>query len=160
MHARGAGTAALLKDVRENPAALLADPKKELRAFRVALTVPVGSKRGRGRGSFIDSVVDALNTFYPDVVQHLKAWSAAPPKMREPVELPTEAQPALVSTSLSSQDGSEPSDAPEDDDSESHGDQPVDSSRDVHDGEPRAGAAEADHEVENDLASVTTVDPR
>jgi hypothetical protein len=113
MHARGAGTAALLKDVRENPGGLVADPKKELRAFRVALTVPVGSKRGRGRGSFIDSVVDALNAFYADVVQHLKAWAATPPKMREPEEVPAGTQPALVSTAFSSQDGAEPPEAPE-----------------------------------------------
>jgi hypothetical protein len=114
LHARGAGTAALLKDVRENPAALVADPKKELRAFRVTLTAPTGSKRGRGRASFIDSVVDGINTFYADVIQHLKAWTATPPKMREAEAPPAGTAPALVSTALSSQDGpqgAEPSDA-------------------------------------------------
>lgn len=108
MHARGAGTAALLKDVRENPALLISDPKKDLRAFRVALTAPAGPKRGTGRGSFIDSVVEAVNAFYGDVIQHLKAWTATPPKLRETEALPAHTLPELVSTALSSQDGAEP----------------------------------------------------
>jgi hypothetical protein len=108
MHARGAGAVALLKDVRENPAVLIADPKKDLRGFRIALTTATGAKRGRGKGSFIDSVVDALSNFYGDVIQHLKAWTAAPPKMRESDPTPVKTSPALVSTALSSQDGAEP----------------------------------------------------
>lgn len=108
MHTRGAGTAALLRDVRESPQLLIADPKKELRAFRMARTTPMGSKRGRGRGSFIDSVLDAVDTFYGDVMQHLKAWTAAPPRMREAEPPPAATPAALVSTALSSQDGAEP----------------------------------------------------
>jgi hypothetical protein len=112
LHSRGGGSAALLKDIRENPALLIADPKKELRAFRVALSVPIGTKRGRGRGSFIDSVVDAVNAFYGDVLQHLRAWTANPPKLREPDEMPPATPTALVSTALSSQDGAEPAGEP------------------------------------------------
>jgi hypothetical protein len=112
MHARGPGTAALLKDVRENPALLIADPKKDLRAFRIALSTPTGSKRGRGRGSFIDSVVDAVNAFYGDVIQHLKAWAAVPPKLRDPEIAPADTPAELVSTALSSQDGTEPVEEP------------------------------------------------
>jgi hypothetical protein len=108
MHARGPGMAALLKDVRENPALLIADPKKDLRAFRIAMSGPIGSKRARGRGSFIDSVVDAVNSFYGDVIQHLKAWSATPPRLRESETPPPATPPRLVSTALSSQDGTEP----------------------------------------------------
>lgn len=112
MHSRGPGAAALLKDVRENPAVLLSDPKKGIRAFRVALSTPTGSKRGRGRGSFIDSVIDAVNAFYGDVTQHLKAWTTTPPKLREPETLPPGTPPALVSTALSSQDGAEAAEPP------------------------------------------------
>ena len=108
MHSRGAGTAALLKDVRENPSVLIDDPKRDLRAFRIALIAPTGPKRGTGRGSFIDSVVGAVNTFYGDVIQHLKSWTATPPKLREAETPPTHTAPALVSTALSSQDGPEP----------------------------------------------------
>lgn len=110
-HARGGGAASLLKDVRENPGVLVQDPKKELRSFRLALTTPLGTKRGRGRGAAIDSVLVAVDGFYLDVLQHLKAWTATPPKMREAAELPAGTPPALVSTALSSQDGIEP--APE-----------------------------------------------
>lgn len=70
MQARGAGTAELLKDIREKPAILVADPTKNLRMLRVAVSCPMGAKRGRGRGSFIDSVADAINSFYGEVMQN------------------------------------------------------------------------------------------
>lgn len=105
-HGRGPGTAELLKVVREEPVKLIADPSKDLRSFRVALSSTLGSKRGRGRASFIDSVLDAVDAFYGEVLQYLKAWSAAPPKLREEPEPPTRPV-ALVSTALSSQDGTE-----------------------------------------------------
>jgi len=110
-HGRGSSAAELLKVVRENPAALLTEPGKELRSFRVAVSTPLGSKRGRGRGSFIDSVLDAVDAFYSDVMQNLRAWSASPPRLRADgdramVEEQDVAMP-LVSTALSSQDGAE-----------------------------------------------------
>lgn len=104
--ARGAGTAELLGAVRDDPKILVRDPKKELKTFRVAATHKLGTKRGRGRGALIDSVLDVLNDFYRDVVQHLKAWRAAPPQMRQlPVADVESSQ--FSSTALSSQDGSE-----------------------------------------------------
>jgi hypothetical protein len=109
-HARGAGTAELLKAVREDSRVLVTDPAKELRMFRVALSAPMGAKRGRGRGSFIDATLGAVDTFYGEVMQHLKAWSAAPPRLR-PEPDPDNRRPdvpvALASTALSSQDGAE-----------------------------------------------------
>jgi hypothetical protein len=113
--ARGASTANLLRQVREDAAVLIQDPKKDIRSFRIALSAPLGTKRGRGRGGAIDSVLDAVDGFYGEVLQHLKAWTAAPPKMREVAELPDERRPALVSTALSSQDGVEPVDDPSSD---------------------------------------------
>ena len=111
-HSRGPGAAELLRTVREEPAKLVQDPAKDLRSFRVALSSPLGAKRSRGRGSFIDSVQDAVDTFYGDVLQYLKAWSAAAPRMREEPEPPT-VPAALSSTALSSQDGTEdPAPAP------------------------------------------------
>ncbi|MEV5960949.1 hypothetical protein AB0L70_04250 [Kribbella sp. NPDC051952] len=106
MHGRGAGTAELLRAVRDQPALLIEDPKKELRSFRVALGLPLGTKRGRGRGSFIDSVEHAIDTFYGDIVQDLRAWTATPPRLREAPAQPDE-RPSLTSTALSSQDGAE-----------------------------------------------------
>jgi hypothetical protein len=108
-HARGPGAADLLRDVRHDPAILVVDAQKDLRWFRVAMSVPMGIKRGRGRGTFIDSVLDAMSEFYAQVMQNLKAWSAAPPKVRPTPEDDAENRlsDALVSTSLSSQDGAE-----------------------------------------------------
>jgi hypothetical protein len=106
-HGRGGSAASLLKDVRADPAVLVQDPKKDLRSFRLALVTPMGTKRGRGRGAAIDSVLTATDVFYREVLQVLKAWTATPPKMRDAVELPANTQPALVSTALSSQDGAE-----------------------------------------------------
>lgn len=108
---RGAGAAELLGTVREDPSSLITDPKRELRSFRIAMSAPMGAKRGRGRGAFIDSVLELVDTFYGDVVQYLKAWSAAPPKMREVEPEPSKPQ-ALSSTALSSQDGAEPAGDP------------------------------------------------
>lgn len=101
---RTGGAAELLGEVRADPKLLAPDPTKEIKSFRIALTVTAGSKRGRGRGAFIDSVLDTLDDFYGEVVQHIKPWSAAPPKLREAdkvEDIPAE----LVSTGLSSQDG-------------------------------------------------------
>ncbi|GAA1478998.1 hypothetical protein GCM10009623_34440 [Nocardioides aestuarii] len=112
--ARGSSAAELLGAVRENPAMLVLDPAKEIRSFRLALTGSMGGKRGRGRGSFIDSVLGATDAFYADVLQYLKAWSAAPPRLRQPAPQPPElertAPPSLRSTDFSSQDGAEPAD--------------------------------------------------
>ncbi len=94
----------MLSTVRENPGTIILDPKRDIRSFRVARTVAMGARSGRGRASFIDSMLDLIDSFYADVVQHLKPWTAAPPKMRE-VEVVTDVDPALVSTAQSSQDG-------------------------------------------------------
>lgn len=111
-NARGAGATELLGKVREDPSVLIADPKRDIRSFRIALSAPMGVKRGTGRGAFIDSVLDLVDAFYGDVLQNLKAWAAAPPKMRDPVTPVASEPPALTSTALSSQDGPEPLNSP------------------------------------------------
>jgi hypothetical protein len=108
-HARGSQAADLLGAVREDPATLILDPLKEIRTFRLAMTNNLGSKRGRGRGSFIDSVLMSVDAFYSDVLESLRTWSAAPPKLRPaaiaPNDLEEDVAPALISTDFSSQDG-------------------------------------------------------
>jgi hypothetical protein len=110
-HARGSQAAELLSTVRDNPASLVLDPTKELRSFRLATTSTLGTKRGRGRGSFIDSVLTAVDDFYAEVLGTLRTWSASPPKLRPatvtPPELDDSVSAALASTDYSSQDGSE-----------------------------------------------------
>ncbi|MCX6396709.1 MAG: hypothetical protein NTV23_09515 [Propionibacteriales bacterium] len=101
---RGQGASELLGVVRDDPSVLIIDPTKDVRGFRVASASNMGSKRGRGRGGFIDSVIDSVDDFYQQVLQQLKPWSAAPPKLRDEPELPTGVPASLVSTALSSQD--------------------------------------------------------
>lgn len=74
-------TSELLRGVRENPAALVGDPKRDLRTFRVAASSPMGTKRGTGRGGFIDSVLTAVDGFYEVVVQQLRPWAAKAPQL-------------------------------------------------------------------------------
>ena len=108
-HQRGPGQADLLRVIREDPTVLVGDAQRELRSFRVAVTSATGSKRGRGRGTFIDSVLGTVDAFYGEVMQHLKAWSATPPRLRDPLTEPlVETETALDSNALSSQDGAEP----------------------------------------------------
>jgi hypothetical protein len=110
MHARGPGSAELLRAVRADPAVLVPDPTRELRSFRIAQSAAAGTKRGTGRGAFIDSLLAAIDDFYERVIQNLKPWMPAPPRLRAPDEpQPTEPVPvSLVSTSISSQDGPQP----------------------------------------------------
>lgn len=111
LHSR-ADTSALLKMVRDKPEVLIEDPKRELRTFRIALSAPMGTKRGEGRGSFVTSVLDLVDDFYRSVVQNLKPWTAGPPKLRpEPMEALDAGVPSqLVSTAISSQDNVQPGD--------------------------------------------------
>lgn len=107
LHGRGASTSELLATVRDNPAVLVTDPKREIRSFRLILSGPMGTKRGQGRGSFVTAVLDLLDQFYREVVQGIKPWAGAAPKLRPAVPEPPEpvVPAALASTSLSSQDG-------------------------------------------------------
>lgn len=98
--------AQLLKTAREAPATLIPDPLKELRMFRIASQSSLGTKRGVGRGSFIDSVLAAIYACYEDIGQNLKAWTPAAPRLREQAEVDVEpdVSPSLHSAALSSQD--------------------------------------------------------
>jgi hypothetical protein len=105
-HQRGQGDVQNLAMLREAPEALVADPRRDLRGFRVSLSRPMGVKNWNGRGTFIESIEDATNGFYADVVERLKAWRASPPVLRSPQPDPQPpVEPSLVSTGLSSQDG-------------------------------------------------------
>lgn len=83
-----ATTASLLKDLRENPYALLldADPKRPPRAFRLALSGPMGAKRGKGERSFVLETRKQTIGFYRDLVQDLRVWRASAPKLPDESE--------------------------------------------------------------------------
>lgn len=99
-------SAELLKDVRENPTKLVIDASKEIKSFTIALVAPVGSKRAAGRGGFIDSVLDAVDTSYEEIGQRLKPWAATPPRLRSDaeVEVQEDLPEEIPSAALSSQD--------------------------------------------------------
>jgi hypothetical protein len=106
----GSGMSALLRTVRAQPGRFVVDSDLEIRTIRVASTAPLGGKRSRGRGSFIDSVLAAIDSFYDSVLGSLSAWSETAPRLRGTAPPPTDpagrAIPAaLVSTAYSSQDG-------------------------------------------------------
>ena len=46
----------------------------------------MGLKRDNSRGSFFDGVTRATERFYADVLQNLRAWKAAPPKLTKQLE--------------------------------------------------------------------------
>ena len=69
--------------MRADPSVLAGDPKHELRAFTLSLTSNAGGMRGQGQGSFVRSVLEAIDTFYADVVQRIKPWAPAPPRVRD-----------------------------------------------------------------------------
>ncbi|WP_300019394.1 hypothetical protein [Pseudonocardia sp.] len=83
----------LLKDVRDNAAALLPDPAAEVRSFRLSLCAPLGTKRNGLRRAFIPSVNAAVDAFYAEIVQGLKP-SVAP---RLPADVAEDAIAAVES---------------------------------------------------------------
>jgi hypothetical protein len=110
---RAPAASELLGTAREDPTVLVTDPKKVIRAFRLVHSVPMGAKRGRGKGTFIGSVLQVLDDFYEDTAQHLKPWSPSAPRPRDVSdEVTLEAQEqgvprSLLSAGASSQDGPE-----------------------------------------------------
>lgn len=109
---RGKGASELLGKVREDPGSLILNPTKTLRTFTIATNHPMGVKSGRGTGAFIDGFLTAVDSFYGEILQSLKAWSAKPPAMRNPTEVTELAKnqgvkESLIATAQSSQDGPE-----------------------------------------------------
>ena len=62
----------------------------------------MGTKRGKNERSFVMETREQAIDFYRDLVQNLRAWRAAPPKLpdepEEVPETPTPAPPAVSAT--------------------------------------------------------------
>ena len=71
-------TSELLKTVRANPAVLLVDPKADVVRYELTATSQLGTKRGAGRGSYVESVLLAIDGFYRGVLQDLRPWVPKP----------------------------------------------------------------------------------
>lgn len=98
-HARGDGPSKSLAVLLEEPLALLEDRHAEIATFTLTLSKTTGTKRGQGRGSFVGSVLDAVDSFYSDVVQHLRPWADLAPKVKTP-EAADEALGSLAKSEL------------------------------------------------------------
>jgi hypothetical protein len=90
-----ATTASLLSAARENPQCLLLtnDPKRPPRAFRLALSRPMGTKRGKGERSFVLETRKLAIDFYRELVQNLRPWRASAPKLPDEPEDANTPQP-------------------------------------------------------------------
>ena len=73
----------LLGNVRKNPSLLIPLGDRELVSFTVSVIRPMGVKRSAGKRSFIDSVLDTIDGFYGNVVQHLQEWQPPAPKLQK-----------------------------------------------------------------------------
>lgn len=80
--ARTPGPCHTITEVRARPEVLLDDPKKELRSFTVRFSAVAGTKRGQGRGSFVGSVLALVDSFYENIVQHIKPWTPPAPSVK------------------------------------------------------------------------------
>jgi len=79
-------TACLLSDLRDNPQSILSsDPKRPPKSFRLALSGPLGTKRGKGEKSFVRETRQQTIAFYRDLVQDLRPWRASAPKLPDEV---------------------------------------------------------------------------
>jgi len=78
-------TSALLSDAVQKPSLLVSsvDAKREPRRFVLTQLFPMGTKRGRGPGTFVDETHAAAAAFYRDVLQRLRSWQAKAPKLAE-----------------------------------------------------------------------------
>ncbi|MBM3695277.1 MAG: hypothetical protein FJW79_05025 [Actinobacteria bacterium] len=82
-HARQTPLAAIA-EARINPEALLlpGDPKRAPLSFDLALTRPMGTKRGKSPGSFVAATANQVHEFYGSVVQHLRVQRPVhPPRL-------------------------------------------------------------------------------
>ncbi len=78
----------LLADARNNAQLLAPADGKDLATFNVSIARPMGLKRGKGRRSFIDSVLATIDEFYSEVVQQLSEWQPKAPKLQRPPQEP------------------------------------------------------------------------
>lgn len=78
--------AATLGEARGRPETLYPEGDREIREFIVSLACNARMNRDAGRGSFVESTVSTAKDFYAQVMQNLRPWKPAPPKLAAPVE--------------------------------------------------------------------------
>ena len=73
----------LLSKVRDEPERIIPPENREISYFTESINVPMGPNRKIGRNSFIQSVLDAVDHLYRNVVQNLRNWQPSAPKLNE-----------------------------------------------------------------------------
>lgn len=95
-------TSLLLSAAREDPKKLLSptDPQREPRAFILEASGPLGTKRGKARGSFVADTKGQVIAFYRELIQQLSAWRPKAPKLSDEPEdtVDSEDLPEAVAT--------------------------------------------------------------
>jgi hypothetical protein len=81
--AKDSGPCHSLAALREDPMRLVENPQADIRSFTMTLNHAAGTKRGQGRGSFVESVTNLVNRFYADVMLSLKVWAPPPPRPKQ-----------------------------------------------------------------------------
>jgi hypothetical protein len=82
---------------------LVANSKVDIREFVLTLNRPAGTKRGRGRGSFVESTLDLVEEFYTSIVQPIKPIVQPAPKVKAPAVDESEHGTTSVATALTPQ---------------------------------------------------------
>jgi hypothetical protein len=103
LHARSAGPSHRIRSVQEKPLVLVANSKVDIREFVLTLNRPAGTKRGRGRGSFVESTLDLVEEFYTSIVQPIKPIVQPAPKVKAPAVDESEHGTTSVATALTPQ---------------------------------------------------------
>lgn len=98
--------AANIKEFREDLNEVLPANFPEIQRFAVSQMHPMGlQKTTSGRTSFINSVVEAIDSFYVKILQRQRAWTPPAPKYTKPMP-EHEAEETFSSAEIASADGS------------------------------------------------------
>ncbi|NOX31635.1 MAG: hypothetical protein GXP35_16555, partial [Actinobacteria bacterium] len=93
------GIAGALEAIVGDPSILLRDDKKDPHRFRVIARSELGQGRRTGKSpGFVQSVINAIESFYGDVLQDMTAYQPKAPKLKSVV--PVETEPDLPSVPL------------------------------------------------------------
>jgi hypothetical protein len=93
------GIAGPLASIAEDPSILLREDKKDPYRFRVIARSELGQNRRSGKSpGFVQSVINAIESFYGDVLQDMAAYQPPAPKLR--TVIPADPEPDLPSVPL------------------------------------------------------------
>lgn len=107
-------TSLLLSEAREDPKRLLSptDAKREPRSFVLEMGRPLGTKRGKGKGSFVADTREQAIVFYRELIQQLAAWRPKAPRLPdEPKPDPVLPEPASEDPPPFAEAGRDPGEA-------------------------------------------------